>query len=183
MDDLTRIKKKIKGCKRYKALHQVFTTSSLFKVTVDEYRSEIRNLFKTRRFRALSTTSTNFDRDFQAAIIQDQSYRSRMVEITAEVGRARRALDNHIEKFIEYAAVTFASDLKAVGAAKERERFLNSIARRYVDYGAELQNLAEEIDFYVKDIDKAGYAAKNLVEVLSILYHRDGSLPSVNKRS
>lgn len=181
MDDITRIKKKIKSHPRFTALQKVFRTSSLFKVTIEEHRREIRDLFKMRRFRTLSTSSNNFDKEFIAALVQDQSYRSRMVEITAEVGRARRALQNHIDKFVEFAAVAYAQDLKVVGAAKERERFLNGIVRRYVDYGEDLANLIEEMDYYIKDIDKAGYAAKNLVEILSIQYRRDGALPGIQK--
>lgn len=181
MDDIERIKKKIKSSKRYKSLRSTFTTSPVFQVTIDEYRNEIRSLFTTRRFRSLNPGGSDFDAKFLAAITQDQSTRSRMTEILAEVSAARRELNTLVEKFQEYAMVAYVDDLKAVGAAKERERFLNMIVRSILNYGSDLNNLAEEIDFYVKDIDKAGYAAKNLVEMMSVLYRRDGALPTIQK--
>lgn len=181
MDDLKRLRTKIIDDKRYKSVKKLFKTSDLFQLPVAEYRTEVRDLFKMLKFRSLTVNGSDKSLNKLAeAIVQNQSYRSRMTEIYAHLTESTRTLDQLLERFQDYALVTYARDLKAVGAAKERNAAIRAVMETYYKYAQEARLLMEEIDLYLKDIDKAGFAAKGLVDTLALISQREYSLP--NKR-
>lgn len=180
-DDIKRIRLKIKDDKRYKRLRDIYKTSTLFQLTVPEYTKEVRQLFQIRGFRTFNVNGTNSLSKLASLIVEDQSYRSRMIEIYATVCSAIKSLDDMLSRFQDYATVTYARDLKAVGAAKERERMVRNVMSEYYKYKDDLELLRDEIDLYVKDIDKAGFALKNLVETLALIERREGTLPNSRK--
>lgn len=182
MDDLERIRKKIRRDTRFKSIRTIYKTNTLFQITVDEYRKEIRDMFRIRQFRSLSVRSPQVLNKLAEAIVQDQSYRSRMTELLSQVHTARKTLIDMLSHFHDYALAEYGRDLKMLGAAKERSAFLNDVLSTYHSYCEDLDNLMLEIDTYIKDIDKAGYAAKNLVEVLHLMTLREGNLPTPKVR-
>lgn len=180
MDDLTRLRKKIKADKRYKSIRSLFKTSDLFQLPVADYRDEVRSLFKMLKFRSLSVTKSKALDNLAEAVVQNQAYRSRMTEIYAHLTESTRTLDRLLERFMDYATVTYARDLKNVGAARERTSAVRASMETYYKYADEARFLMEEIDLYLKDIDKAGFAAKALVDTLALINQREYGLP--NKR-
>lgn len=182
MDDLTRIRKKIRKDKRFKSIKSIYKTNPLFQVTIDEYRDEIRTMFKIRIFRSLNTKSPNILNKLAEALVQDQSFRSRMTEILSQLVMAKKSLNDMAERFFDYASTEYARDLKAIGAAKERSSFVRDVLSEYFTYCENLDNLMMEIDIYVKDIDKAGYTAKNLIEVVDMLTYREGGIPQPSRK-
>lgn len=179
MDDLKRIRLKIKDDKRYKNVRKIFNTNSLFQLPLDEYQDEVRNLFKMRKVRSLTLDASPKSLNKLAeSIVQDQSYRSRMTEVLATVKNAAKHLGDMLDRFQDYATVTYARDLKAVGAAKERERTVKNVMAEYYRYQDGLTLLIEEIELYIKDIDKAGFAFKSMVDTLHIINQREFNLPN-----
>lgn len=179
MNDLKRIRVKIKDDKRYRSVRSIFKTNGLFQLPLDEYSQEVRNLFKMRKVRSLTLDATPKSLNKLAeSIVQDQSYRSRMTEILATVKNANKHLTDLLERFQDYATVTYAKDLKIVGAAKERERAVKNVMAEYYTYNDRLNLLIEEIEIYIKDIDKAGFAFKSMVDTLHILNQREFNLPN-----
>ncbi len=181
MDDLFRLRRKIKEDKRYKAVRKLFKTSDLFQLPISEYRSEVRDLFKMLKFRSLTVNGNKALDKLAEAVVQNQSYRSRMTEIYAHLTESTRTLDRLLDRFMDYATVTYARDLKAVGAAKERSSAIRAVMETYYKYADEARLLTEEIDLYMKDIDKAGFAAKALVDTLALINQREYGLPNARK--
>lgn len=182
MDDLTRLRKKIKDDKRYRAVRNLFKTQDIFQIPLDEYRQEVRDLFKMRKVRSLSVNSSKALDNLAESIVQDQSYRSRMVEILSHLSESCRTLEELLDRFQDYATTTYARDLKAVGAAKERSAAIRAVMEPYYKYSTDSRLLMEEIDLYVKDIDKAGYAFKSLVDTLGLINQREYGLPSSKRK-
>ena len=182
MDDLSRIRIKVKDDKRYKKLRSIYKTNALFQQPLSEYQDEARKLFKMRKVRTLNVSADPNELNKVAeSIIQDQSYRSRMTEILTHVHAASKLLNDMLERFQDYAAVTYAKDLKAVGAAKERERCIRNIMAEYYRYADQLEMLKEELDLYIKDIDKCGFAYRALVDTMNIINQREYGLPNQRK--
>ncbi|QZE58732.1 hypothetical protein pEaSNUABM28_00175 [Erwinia phage pEa_SNUABM_28] len=182
MDDLKRIRLKVKEDKRYKKLRDIYKTNDLFQLPLAEYQDEARQLFKIRKVRTLNVSGDpNALNKVAESIIQDQSYRSRMTEIMTHVHAASKLLNDMLERFQDYASVTYAKDLKAVGAAKERERCVRNIMAEYYRYADQLDLLKEELDLYIKDIDKCGFAYRALVDTMSLINQREYGLPNSRK--
>ncbi|QZE59414.1 hypothetical protein MPK66_gp170 [Erwinia phage pEa_SNUABM_2] len=182
MDDLKRIRLKVKEDKRYKKLRDIYKTNDLFQMPLAEYQDEARKLFKMRKVRTLNVTGDpNALNKVAESIIQDQSYRSRMTEIMTHVHAASKLLNDMLERFQDYASVTYSKDLKAVGAAKERERCVRNIMAEYYRYADSLDQLKDELDLYIKDIDKCGFAYRALVDVMNLINQREYGLPNSRK--
>lgn len=181
MDDLKRIRLKVKEDKRYKNVRNIYKTNALFQMPLAEYQEEARKLFKMRKVRTLNVSDVNALNKVAESIIQDQSYRSRMTEIYTHVGTALKLLNDMLDRFQDYASVQYAKDLKAVGAAKERERCIRNIMAEYYRYADNLSMLKEELDLYIKDIDKCGFAYKSLVDTLGLINQREYGLPNSRK--
>ena len=186
MDDLKRIRLKIKDDKRYKAIRNLYKTQDIFQIPISEYREECRAMFKGRRIRGLSLRDDNAVYKVAESIVQDQSYRSRMSEIYSLLSESCRTMEELLSRFSDYATVTFARDLKALGTVNERTKAIKASLETYYQYSAEARLLMEEIDIYIKDIDKAGFAFKSLVDTLELISQREFSIPtpkSKKKRS
>lgn len=182
MDDLKRIRLKVKEDKRYKKLRDIYKTNDIFQLPIAEYQEEARKLFKMRKVRTLNVSSDpNALNKVAESIIQDQSYRSRMTEILTQLHASSKLLNDMLERFQDYASVTYAKDLKAVGAAKERERCIRNIMAEYYTYADKLDMVKEEIDLYIKDIDKCGFAYRALVDTMNIINQREYSVPNSRK--
>lgn len=181
MDDLKRIRLKVKNDKRYKKLRDIYKTNDIFQQPLAELQDEARKLFKMRKVRTLNISDPTALNKLAESIIQDQSYRSRMAEILTHIHTASKLLNDMLERFQDYATVTYAKDLKAVGAAKERERCIRNIMAEYYRYADSLDLLKEELDLYIKDIDKCGFAFKALVDTMNIINQREYGLPNVRK--
>ncbi len=175
-----RLRIKIRENKRYLGITNVFQTDERFSISVDKYTEEVRTMFKLRKFRSLDVNSPKFTRQFAEAIIQDQSYRSRMTEMLTQCHSAKRALDRLVDVFYDYAIVEYAADLKIFGTQKEREAFLNTMMKKFKKYTDDLDTFIVETDYYIKDIDKAGYSAKNIAEVYAIVFKKEGNIPMGN---
>ncbi len=173
MDDLKRIRLKVKEDKRYKHLRSIYKTNDLFQLPLAEYQDEARKLFKMRKIRTLNIRDTHALNKVAESIVEDQAYRSRMTEILTSILSASKLLNDLLERFQDYAAVTYAKDLKSVGAAKERERCIRNIMAEYYRYADQLELLISEIDLYIKDIDKSGFSYRALVDTLELINQRE----------
>ena len=181
MDDLKRIRVKVKADSRYKKLRDIYKTNAIFQMPLAEFQEEARKLFKMRKVRTLNVSDPNALNKIAESIIQDQSYRSRMTEIMTHIHTASKLLNDMLERFQDYASVTYAKDLKAVGAAKERERCVRNIMAEYYRYADNLEQLKDELDLYIKDIDKTGFAYRALVDTMNLITQREYGLPNSRK--
>ena len=178
LTDVERLRKKIKRDPKYQAIANVFQTDERFQIPVEGYVTEVRTMFKMRKFRSLDVNSPTFMRRFAEAIIQDQSYRSRMTEMLTQCFAAKRSLDRMLDIFGDYVLVEYSPELKMMSTAKERDAFIKGMTRRFEKYSAAIDGFLQEVEYYVKDIDKAGYSAKNIAEVYAIVFKKEGNIPS-----
>lgn len=181
MDDVSRIRLKVKDDPRYKKIRKLFKHEDLFQLPLEEYSREVDDLFSMRKVRSINISSNDALNKLAESIVQDQSYRSRMTEILAIISNSHKTLEDLLGRFQDYVTVAYGNDLKALGAAKERERCVKNIMADYYRYCDNLGTLISKIDLYVKDIDKAGYAFKSLVDTLGIINQREYGIPNSRK--
>lgn len=174
MDDISRLRSKIKLNPRYKKFAALVRTERMFDIPFEKYRADIRNLFALRKFRSLDTSKPTFIHDLNTAYVQDLSYRSTMTEMLATATAARIRMTRLLDALEFYLHSKYAQDLKAVGAAKERERFIMSVLRKHYDFLSNVEILISEIDLYIKDIDKSGFGATSMANTQVILSKNGG---------
>jgi hypothetical protein len=174
MADIDRIRSKIKADPRFKKIRSIVKTNRVFNFSVVDYQEEAARMFKMRRFRDLDTDSATFIRDLNKAYSQDLSYRSRMTEMYVACNSARGYLNRLLSAFYDYAIMEYYSDLKSVGTAEERKRFLSSILRTQQDLIQSYDMVCEELDFYMKDIDKCGFGATSMANTQVMLSKNGG---------
>lgn len=178
MADMDRIRSKIKADPRFKKIRSIVKTNQMFRFSVQDYRSEAANMFRLRRFRDLDTDSVSFIKDLNKAYSQDLSYRSRMTEMYVACNSARGLLNRLLTAFYDYAIIEYYADLKSVGTAEERKRFLSSILRTQQDLISEYDLMCEELDFYMKDIDKCGFGATSMANT-QVMLSKNGGRESI----
>lgn len=181
VDDVTRIRLKVKDDTRYKKIRKLFKHEDLYQLPLDEYSREVDDLFAIRKVRSITINAPNALDKLAESIVQDQSSRSRMTEILAILTASHKDLNDLLSRFQDYVAVAYANDLKVLSTAKERERCVKNIMAEYYRYSDNLSTLIGKIDFFIKDIDKAGYAFKSLVDTLGLINQREYGLPNSRK--
>ena len=182
LSNLDRVRRKIRSDPKYKAIKNVYATDARFQIPVDGYRDEVRTMFKMRTYRGLTVNSPNFFRKFGESVLQDQSYRSRMTEMLTECYGSKRALERLLAAFTDYISVEYAKDLKPIGTIKDRDAFIRMVLAKFQKYLDRLDDFIFETDALIKDIDKAGFAAKNVAEVFNIVFQREGKLPNFGEK-
>ena len=62
------------------------------------------------------------------------------------------------------------------------DAFIRMVLAKFQKYLDRLDDFIFETDALIKDIDKAGFAAKNVAEVFNIVFQREGKLPNFGEK-
>jgi hypothetical protein len=81
-----------------------------------------------------------------------------------------------VDNLHDFLIIENSQRLKIFGTIKERDRFMQAVLRNFYEYLREIETLLLEIDYMVTDIDKAGYAAKNMVDLYSVIFKNEGRI-------
>jgi len=159
--------------KRVKALLKALHQGS-YQIDLPALELEIDNLHLTRKIRTLKTQEViaSFQTKFLEAALQNQAYRSRLVEIKVKCFRIAAKLDEHISVVKTYLSMTYPNALKAYKTVAERRAAIESVLEEPFSFLKKLELKDKELAEVIKDTDQAGFAMKHIIEAMT--YNKEG---------
>lgn len=168
-------KRKLRKDSRYVTFRALIDADSKFELPLDDWREEARLLHKSRTVKKLSGSNTNFARSLVKAAAQEASVRSRFTEMLVQTNTAHRQLKQHLEALFDWLTVQYSYELSQVGkTVKEREAFVTNTLRPYYKLMDNSDNFLQELAFYIKDIDQAGYSIRAMADVFGAIFKAEG---------
>ena len=171
INELKQVRGILRSDDRFVRIETAFKKLPQYNIPLDAYRRELRSLHVGRKFSKLKANDPNFLRHLSEALINDQSYRSRIVEMLTEVGESYRQFSRTLTVLRDYLIVHYNNHLKSVGTKGERQQFVESVMRKFYEYVGDLDSFQQEAKLVTDDIDKASFAMKHLIDAYAI-YHR-----------
>lgn len=153
--------------KRVLKLKRTFDSVPYFNLPYETLIEEIENIHEVRKVRVLKAKENSIDKIIQANI-QDQSFRSRLVEISMNALKAQRRLDSAITSLTNYILIEYSENLKVVKTKEERMRLLSISLEPFNRYLKRMNEIKEQADMVIHDIDKAAYSLKLTVDALKV---------------
>jgi hypothetical protein len=148
-------------------LQRLLTYSLTF--DVDAAFSEIETLHAGRKTRALNGKTFSAKRVISASL-QDQSYRSRLIELLLTTTRQRNMLEAAYKATLEHALIKYRRQIEkatAIRTQADRTMYIKSLIGPGIpDRVAQLASLVETINYVVQDIDQAGWSLKRVLDAL-----------------
>lgn len=141
-----------------------------FDVNTEKYISEIQSMHITRKVSRLSSEDIlkNVSVLIDAAT-QNQSVRSRVVEIKMMCTRASTNIKYRIESLTNYLQVKYIKELKNVsGTQAERKAFVQEVFQFTTPGITKLQVLQDFCDLVLNDIDQASWCIKSIIDCVKI---------------
>ena len=146
-----------------------------FNLPIDDWREEARLLHKQRTVKNLNPSSATFARQLANAVVNETAVRSRLTEMLAQTTNVSRLLKDYLSAVEGYLITNYASELSSVlKTVKDRERFVEVYMREYWKLLAGMENFLAELQFYVTDIDKAGYGTRVISDVFIAVFKAEG---------
>lgn len=130
---------------------------------------EVKNMHKGRHSRVLIREELTVDKLIEATL-QNQAYRSRMVEISAEVSN----WINHLNTLYEVTRSILLSRDDIPGKTKvERESFVDSLIKQAFIRISEFQSFKQTLDMYIADLDQSHWSLKTIYEIILLKTQRE----------
>lgn len=172
--DLRPIIREMRNDAKYKAMRHNFDTLPIFNLAVEELETEIARIHKLRLVRTLNVKDAKFMDKFLHANLSEIAQRSRLSEIGLECFRCYSTLADSIDALRGYMLITYSSSLSFVKTKEERLQVLDIVLSTFVNHYNKSKRLKDACDIIITDIDKAGFAMKNMVEVIKV--HKNNGL-------
>ncbi len=176
---LSRVKKKIKKDKRFKEM-KANLESPRFQISFDVWTKELKFNHLQRKVAKIKMTDPNFGKKLMKAAQREVSTRSRCVEMKVLCTEIERTMKGTLSYFGDYILLTYALDLKVFGTVKERQMFVEGLLRPFKEYLDKVISLNSVIALYIEDIDKAGYALKNMTDIYITIFKNEGRIVGKN---
>jgi hypothetical protein len=129
---------------------------------------EAKSLHAGRTSRTLHTSDIG-PKMLTEALFKDLSYRARMVELRVNVSDKRDRLHTTVDVVRRYLMHRYGEKL-GLKSQVSRRQFFDTLFREGIETMARMQSISEMLDMFIKDIDQAGYALKNAVALLQLVY-------------
>jgi hypothetical protein len=158
--------------KRVKALHKQLQKGA-YHVDLGGIEKEADSLHLSRDVRSLKAEEIlqKFQKKFIQAALQNQAYRSRLVEMKVKCFRLQAKLEEHLDAIRGYLAVKYPNALKQFKTIGDRKAAINSVLEEPIAMLRKLELKDAELEIYIKDIDQTGYALKNIMDAMA--YNKD----------
>lgn len=167
-EDLAKKDKRVRAL--LKALHQ-----GTYSIDIEGLEREIDSLHLTRQVRKLKTEEIiqSFQKKFIEAALQNQAYRSRLVEIKVKCFRVAAKLEEHISVVRSYLGITYPNSLRKYRTVGERKQAINSVLEEPTSFLTKLELKDRELEVIIKDLDQASFSLKHIIDAMA--YNKDTS--------
>lgn len=156
--------------KRYQRILRDIVSS----LDIGKIKAETRMMHAGRKSRSLNIKKLN-PKDLVEANLTDVSCRSRFVEIRVSLTDSVESLKKTVKAVKRHIFVEYSDNIPYKTRA-DKLMYFDRFFREAEDLLSELDHLVESLDFYVKDIDQAGFALKNAANMLEMIYTRERSI-------
>jgi len=174
-EEISRVRRKIKKDKRYKQMDAALELNR-DKIQTKAWRNEMKVNHQTRSVGKLRVKDPNFFKKMAKACAFEVAARSRLAEMAVVCSEIERSLKSHLDHFSDYVMLTYSADLKLFSTIKERTKLIDTILRDFHTYLDDITSLRTQIYIYIEDIDKTGYAVKNMVSVFEVVIRNEGRI-------
>lgn len=137
------------------------------RVNLEELLKEAVRLHSTRSVRSLSAKTSVGSKSLSKALSEDQSYRSRIVELIVQIRAEYNPLNVATLAIRDHLNSKYSREL-GVRTVAERESTWRKLTQKGSSRLEELSNAVETLEYVIEDIDKAGYALRNMVDLLQL---------------
>lgn len=171
--DLQRVRKTIRKDPRFKKMKQVLELNR-DRIKTDAWRKEMKLNHQQRSVGNLSVKDPRFHKKMASACMFEVAARSRLAEMAVVCSEIEQVLKNHLKHFADYVLLSYSAELKVFSTIKERTKLIDTILRPFEEYLDDISSLKTQIYIYIEDIDKTGYAVKNIVSVFEVVIRNEG---------
>jgi len=140
-------------------------------VNLTALHDELESLHSGRKVRHLKVSGLS-SKSVIDAVLQDQSYRSRVTEIVVQSLRHSNNLSEAYDATLDHLIQAYDNRLD-IRTKSERQSYLKSFIAPANKLLADLNTVVSLAEYIVEDIDKAGYALKNTIQALEISSKRE----------
>lgn len=141
-----------------------------YSLNTDSFMEEVRNIHITRGIRTMNSEDVlkNIHKVIDA-VLQNQSCRSRVVEIKMMCVTVLTKLNFRKEALINYIQVRYQDQLKqSYRTINDRKAYLEELLSFTNTNTTKLQVLQNFCDLLIQDIDNASWALKSVIDCLKI---------------
>ncbi len=150
-------------------------------LNISATQKEAERLHQTRSSRRLLLKPTISIDGLVKAHLEDMSYRSRLVEINVEVARMKRNLEMVLGAIGSYLRANHMTSLERyAGRTKtDQTHFIDALLGDGWSTVARFESLQEAVGQIIEDIDKSGWAYRNLVQLMQLAAQRESVIKQV----
>lgn len=153
--------------------------SGKYSVPTSSMLTELSNMHSTRYARKLSTSQVlrSAQRELIEASLQNQSFRSRCVEIQVRCFRVQSMLKNRTENMLGYLLTKYADILSDNFRTKDDKVSYVKVQLHPCYFHVEqLSRVTSVADMIVEDLDKAQWSLKAVIDVLNLSSAREKNI-------
>ncbi len=161
---------------RYRRLKNLFDTSPIYRLSIEQLGEEVMALHKTRPIRRLNAMDPKIVDSVVNALTTDQSNRSRLTEISITCMSAQTSLQQAIDSLRYHLVSTYQDELRQFRTKDERMMVIDMTFTQFERYITKVSILKAKADQVIVDIDKGGWALRTLADVLKIHHGREMQL-------
>jgi len=171
--DRTELEEEIIACKPYKRYKRILQGIK-DQFDPEALREEMRGLFQARLTRDIRPKKVDPKVLLDANAV-DVSYRSKLVDMRVNLAEYRKTItdaSSAVRKWIlsEY------TDIAGVKTSEQRKNYVDRFFRGSNRLTADIDNLMEQLEWYIKDIDSAGFRMKDMKDLVEMIYTRERSI-------
>ena len=170
--DVSKVVEKLKADKRVQRLFTMFDELPLYKLPLKQLRDEIETIHSARSVRFLNQHDPKFIEKIIDASIDDTAKRSRLVEMSVQCFKSGNSMSEAVERMRQYLITTYSDDIYFARTKDERLFIVDMVLSPLLKFVAQTQAISKMADEVIKDIDKAGYSLKLIVDAYQIHYGR-----------
>ena len=161
-----------KNDKRVLALQKQLS-NGLYHIDLEALETEIDSLHMNRKVRKLKTEEiiSSFQKKFIDAALQNQAFRSRLVEIKVKNFRIAARLEEHLDVIKPYLRTQYADSLAKFKTVADKNAAINNVLEKPMRFLQKLENLDKVLETLIKDIDQCSFALKHLIDAMG--FNRD----------
>ena len=158
----------------FRKLVNLFSKSGRFTVDIKSLSTEIGTIQKVRLANKVDTSNDAMLKQVIDNSARDQSFRSRLAEITFQAFRSQYMLTKSYDRVRRKVTLGHKDQIyKVLKTQGERQQLLDDIFGPVVAYINDMKHLSEMANIIIVDIDKSAWGLKLIVEALNIHAHKE----------
>lgn len=167
--DLRELREELREDKTFQQYRRIVKTIDE-RVNLIKNVTEARSLHGARTMRELKGNAPTTQKVYEA-IVRDMATRSRIIELRIALFTEKELLDSALSSVTAHVRSVY--DLNEAGRTlDQKKQLMKKILNRGFVLLEELKSALEVFDLIIKDIDQAGFAVRNLVELVKIQIER-----------